>query len=145
MSISSAHEVLGIWRKCPYATKLVLSLFSSNGISRTSCLVIFSVALKPGIAELELVHISTLARFSSVRYNKNQNVNTPATKLYRTQPNQTSPLDKTRLAWYGTVIIETAHKINDYTIVSTIIMATTANWTHEETFKLISLWSEGII
>lgn len=61
----------------------------------------------------------------------------------RTIWNQTSPLDTTELEWYGIVIIGTVHQNNYYTI--TIVMATPVNWTREETFKLISLWSEDVI
>ena len=47
---------------------------------------------------LELVHTSTLARFGTVRYDKNWNVNAPTTEPYRT-----GPAHSIKPGWHGTV------------------------------------------
>ena len=48
--------------------------------------------------DYELVHTSMLARFSTVRYDKNRNVNAPTTEPYRT-----GPAHSIKPGWHGTV------------------------------------------
>ena len=51
-----------------------------------------------------------MARLGPVRYNNICNVNAPLIEPNQTLLNRTSPLDTTKPARYGTVVIKTAHQ-----------------------------------
>ena len=85
---------------------------------------------------LQPVHTSTLARFGLARFDKIYSVNT--FKPSRAEPGQACSIEA---GWYGSARFRRRERLKKEFQGSMAVV----NWSRDEVFKLISLWSEDVI
>ena len=100
----------------------MIPLSHSNSLKRY--LGIKFVETQSDTCVLELIHTSTLARLGMVRYDKNQNVNTPTTEPYRT-----GPAHSIKPGWHGMVRLLLKQRIEIIIIPLSLLLS----WRQQQT------------